>query len=120
MGIESVAVYSDFDRDALHVRVADQAVRIGPAPASESYLNIAAILEAARRTKADAIHPGYGFMAENPELAAACENAGIVFIGPRSSVIRAMGSKVEARKLAQEAGLQVVPSATEADFARIG
>src|SRR5579864_9012673 len=120
MGIESVAVYSEFDRHALHARMADQAVPIGGPAATDSYLSIPAILEAARRTRADAIHPGYGFLAENPELAAACENAGIVFIGPRSSVIRAMGSKVEARKLAQEAGLQVVPSATEADFARIG
>ncbi|HEY6350448.1 MAG TPA: biotin carboxylase N-terminal domain-containing protein [Candidatus Angelobacter sp.] len=134
MGIESVAVYSEFDRLALHVRMAEQAVPIGgPAPA-DSYLNIQAILAAAKRTHADAIHPGYGFLAENPELAAACENAGIVFIGPRSSVIRAMGSKVEARKLAQEAGLQVVPSvhgmphgapgqagqATEGDFAKVG
>src|SRR5215472_1785343 len=100
MGIESVAVYSEFDRHALHVRMADRAVPIGASPATESYLNIQAIMEAARQTRADAIHPGYGFLAENPELAAACESAGIVFIGPRSSVIRAMGSKVEARKLA--------------------
>ena len=120
MGIESVAVYSDFDRDALHVRMADQALRIGPAPSSESYLSIAAILEAARRAKADAIHPGYGFLAENPEFAAACEQTGIVFIGPRSQVIRAMGSKIEARKLAQEAGAPVVPEAQKEDFAAIG
>src|SRR5579864_7440606 len=127
MGIESVAVYSEFDRHALHARMADQAVPIGGPAATDSYLNIPAILEAARRTRADAIHPGYGFLAENPELAAACENAGIVFIGPRSSVIRAMGSKVEARKLAQEAGLQVVPSVhgmpgqvDEGDFAKVG
>jgi propionyl-CoA carboxylase alpha chain len=116
MGIETVAVYSDFDRDALHVRMADQAVRIGPAASSDSYLNIAAILEAARRTRADAIHPGYGFLAENPEFAAACEKAGIAFIGPRSSVIRAMGSKIEARRLAQAAGVPVVPEVTEKDF----
>lgn len=120
MGIESIAVYSEFDRHALHVRMADQAVPIGVSPATESYLNIPAIMAAAKRTHADAIHPGYGFLAENPELAAACENAGIVFIGPRSSVIRAMGSKIEARKLAQEAGLQVVPSANEEDFAKVG
>ena len=120
LGIESVAVYSDFDRDALHARMAGQAVRIGPAPASESYLNIAAILEAARRTQADAIHSGYGFLAENPDFAAACEQAEIAFIGPRSQVIRAMGSKIEARKLAQEAGVPVVPEAKENDFAGIG
>ena len=120
MGIESVAVYSDFDRNALHVRMADLAVRIGPAPASQSYLSIDAILKAARRTKADAIHPGYGFLAENPEFAAACEQAGIVFIGPRSEVIRALGSKIEARKLAEEAGEMVASGATEADYGDLG
>ena len=125
MGMESVAVYSDFDRDALHVRMADKAVPIGGSPATESYLNIEAIIQAAKRTRADAIHPGYGFLAENPELAAACESAAIAFIGPRPSVIRAMGSKTEARKLAQEAGVQVVPGfieegSTEEDFARCG
>src|SRR5215467_9080352 len=129
MGIESVAVYSDFDRHALHVRMADQAVPIGGSPATESYLNIEAIVAAARRTRADAIHPGYGFLAENPEFAAACENAGIIFIGPRSNVIRAMGSKIEARRLATEADVAVVPSipsipstqgTAEEDFARLG
>lgn len=109
MGIESVAVYSEFDRDALHVRLADSAVPIGPAAPRDSYLNIPAILSAARRSGAEAIHPGYGFLAENTEFAAACEDAGIIFIGPRSSVIRAMGSKIEARKLAQLAGVPVVP-----------
>src|SRR5262249_2879118 len=104
MGIESVAVYSDVDRHALHVRTADQAVPIGAAPPKESYLNIDAILTAAKKVRADAIHPGYGFLAENPEFAGACENAGIAFIGPRSNVIRAMGSKIEARKRAHEAG----------------
>src|SRR5947207_6053178 len=102
MGIETVAVYSEFDRDAPHVRMADRAVPIGAAAARESYLNIHAILEAARLTQAEAIHPSYGFLAENADFAAACENAGIVFIGPRSEVIRALGSKIEARKLAQE------------------
>jgi propionyl-CoA carboxylase alpha chain len=120
LGIESVAVYSDFDRDALHVRSADLAVWIGAAPPAESYLNIGAIIEAARRTQADAIHPGYGFLAENPQFAAACEQAGIVFIGPRSEVIRAMGSKIEARKLAQEAGVPVAPSGSHEDFTAIG
>src|SRR5712692_4786168 len=102
MGIETVAVYSDFDRNALHVRMADQAVPIGASAPRESYLNIGAILAAARRTDADAIHPGYGFLAENADFAAACEAAGIAFIGPRSDVIRAMGSKSNARSLAVE------------------
>src|SRR5512146_2864442 len=97
MGIESVAIFSEFDRDALHVRMADQAMLIGrPAP-RDSYLNIEAILKAARLSHADAIHPGYGFLAENADFAAACEREGIIFIGPRSSVIRALGSKDEGR-----------------------
>src|SRR5258708_5831820 len=116
MGIETVAVYSDFDRNALQVRLADQAAPIGASAPRESYLNIDAILAAARRTGADAIHPGYGFLAENAGFAAACENAGITFIGPRSTVIRAMGSKIEARKLAEEAGVPVVPAGTEKDY----
>ncbi len=122
MGIETVAVYSDFDRDALHVRMADQAVPIGAASPRESYLNIDSILEAARRSGADAIHPGYGFLAENADFAAACEQAGITFIGPRSAVIRSMGSKVEARKLAEQAGVPVVPATNEdgRDFSRVG
>jgi acetyl-CoA carboxylase biotin carboxylase subunit len=120
MGIETVAVYSDFDRDSLHVRSADLAVPIGPAPARESYLNIPQLLAAARRAGADAIHPGYGFLAENADFAAACEDAGLAFIGPRSNVIRVMGSKTEARKIAQEAGVPVAPSATEADFSKLG
>src|SRR5215469_12242526 len=120
MGIESVAVYSDFDRNALHVRSADQAVPIGSAAARESYLNIPQLLAGARLAGADAIHPGYGFLAENSDFAVACEEAGIAFIGPRSNVIRVMGSKAEARKIAQEAGVPVAPSATEADFSKLG
>src|SRR5579872_3197592 len=116
MGIEAVAVYSDFDCDAMHVRLADLAVRIGPSPARESYLNIDAILDAAKRTSSDAIHPGYGFLAENADFAAACENAGIAFIGPRSDVIRAMGSKTNARLLAEEAGVPVVPRPADGEF----
>ena len=99
MGIETVAVYSDVDCNALHVRMADQAVPIGGSASRESYLNIGAILSAARRAGADAIHPGYGFLAENAEFAAACEDARIVFVGPTSSVIRSMGSKSGARRI---------------------
>src|SRR6185437_14609132 len=109
MGIGTVAVYSQFDRDALHVRLADQAVPIGGAAAKESYLNIERIIAAAKLTGVDAIHPGYGFLAENAAFASACENAEMVFIGPRAEVIRALGSKSEARKLAQEAGVPAVP-----------
>jgi acetyl/propionyl-CoA carboxylase alpha subunit len=101
MGLETVALYSDFDHNALHVRLADQAVRIGPAAPRDSYLNIPAILAAARKTAADAIHPGYGFLAENADFASACEEAQIAFIGPSPRVIQSMGSKVAARKLAQ-------------------
>ncbi|MBZ5492490.1 MAG: biotin/lipoyl-binding protein [Acidobacteriia bacterium] len=119
MGIATAAVYSDFDRDALHVRLADQAVPIGSAQAKESYLNIEKIIAAARLTGADAIHPGYGFLSENAEFAAACEESGIVFIGPRADVIRTLGSKSEARKLALEAGVPVVPTPTENEFPKL-
>src|SRR5882672_12002619 len=108
-GIRSVAVYSDADRASLAVRMADEAIHIGPAPSSESYLRIDRILDAARRHGAEAIHPGYGFLSENAEFAAACESAGIVFIGPSSESIRRMGSKTAARRLAREAGVPVVP-----------
>ncbi|HET9838807.1 MAG TPA: biotin carboxylase N-terminal domain-containing protein, partial [Candidatus Angelobacter sp.] len=119
MGISSVAVYSDADRDALHVRVVDQAVPIGAAAPRESYLNIEKIIAAARKAGADAIHPGYGFLAENADFAAACEAAGIVFIGPRADVIRTMGSKIEGRKLAQAAGVPVVPEPAENEFPKL-
>ena len=119
MGIAIVAVYSDFDRDALHVRLADQAVPIGAAAAKESYLNIEKIIAAAKLTGADAIHPGYGFLSENADFASACEDAGIVFIGPRADVIKALGSKSEARKLAQEAGVPVVPTPAENEFPKL-
>jgi propionyl-CoA carboxylase alpha chain len=109
LGIAAVAVYSDADCGSPHVQDAGEAVRIGPAPSRDSYLNIAAIVEAARRTGADAIHPGYGFLAENADFAAACGDAGLVFIGPRPEAIRAMGSKIEARKIAESAGVPVIP-----------
>src|ERR1700739_27370 len=118
-GIETVAVYSDFDRDALHVRLADQAVPIGGPAAKESYLNIEKIIAAARLPRAEAIHPGYGFLAENAAFASACEDAGIAFIGPRASVIAALGSKSEARKLAQEAGVPVVHTPAENEFPKL-
>jgi len=109
LGIESVAVFSEADRAALHVREADYAVPIGPAPAAQSYLKIDHILDAAKRTGADAIHPGYGFFSENAGFARAVEGAGIVFIGPPPSAIERMGDKVEARKLMTAAGVPVVP-----------
>lgn len=116
LGIRSVAVYSDADRAALHVTLADEAVRIGPAAARESYLNQDAILDAARRTGADAIHPGYGFLAENAEFAAACAEAGICFVGPPAEAIRIMGAKDAARRRMQEAGVPVVPGADGEDL----
>ena len=119
MGIATVAVYSDFDSNALHVRLADQAVPIGDAQARDSYLHIEKIIAAARLTGADAIHPGYGFLAENAAFASACEDAGIAFIGPRARVIAALGSKSGARKLAQEAGVPVVPTPAENEFPKL-
>jgi propionyl-CoA carboxylase alpha chain len=109
LGIRSVAVYSDADADALHVREADEAVRIGPAPSAESYLRIDAILDACRRTGAEAVHPGYGFLSENAAFAEALEQAGIVFIGPTRSAVAAMGDKIESKKLAHKAGVNMVP-----------
>jgi len=115
MGIEAVAVYSDADAHALHVSMADRAVRIGPPPASASYLSSDAIIAAARDTGAEAVHPGYGFLAENHDFAFACANAGLVFIGPPGPVIQQMGSKIAARQLAARAGAPVVPGETPAD-----
>jgi acetyl-CoA carboxylase biotin carboxylase subunit len=109
LGIASVAVYSDADRASLAVGLADEAAYLGPSPSSESYLRIDRILEAAHRHKAEAIHPGYGFLSENAEFADACAAAGIVFIGPPAEAIRKMGSKVSARRLAIAAGAPVVP-----------
>ncbi len=109
LGVAAVAVYSDADRDALHVRMADQAESIGPAPASQSYLNVPAILAAAARTHADAIHPGYGFLAENPHFAAVCRTWGLDFIGPEPETIAQMGSKTAARQRMAQVGVPVVP-----------
>ncbi|HYN90757.1 MAG TPA: acetyl-CoA carboxylase biotin carboxylase subunit [Thermoleophilaceae bacterium] len=113
LGIASVAVYSEPDRGAPHVRRADEAYLLGPGPASESYLAVEKILDVAGRSGADAIHPGYGFLAENSAFARACEEAGIVFIGPPASAIDAMGSKTRAREIMVEAGVPIVPGTTE-------
>lgn len=111
-GVRSVAVFSDADADARHVREADTAVRIGPPPASESYLNVAALLEAARRTGAQAVHPGYGFLAENAGFAQACADAGLVFIGPPASAISLMGDKIRAKETVAAYGVPVVPGSS--------
>ena len=113
MQIASVAVFSDADRTSLHVRMADEAAWVGPSPSAESYLRVDRILDAARRHGAEAIHPGYGFLSENADFAAACEAAGIVFIGPSADSIRRMGSKTAARQMAIAAGAPVVPGAHE-------
>ena len=113
LAIASVAVYSETDRDTPHVRRADEAFNLGEGPAAENYLNVEKILDVARRTGAEAIHPGYGFLAENAPFAQACEDAGIVFIGPPASAIEAMGSKTRARELMKAAGVPIVPGTTE-------
>ena len=114
LGMEAVAVYSDVDAEAAHVRLADAAVRLGPAAPSESYLRIDAIIEAARSTGAEAIHPGYGFLAERSAFARAAEDAGIVFVGPTSATIEALGDKLNARRLAARVGVPAVPGTLEA------
>jgi acetyl-CoA carboxylase biotin carboxylase subunit len=127
MGIATVAVYSDCDRGALHVRMADEAWPVGPNPPRESYLRIDVIIDAARKSGADAVHPGYGFLAENEDFAAACRDAGLTFIGPSPEVITLMGSKTAARQAALRAGVSVVPGtdqpldehASDADVLRI-
>ncbi|MEN9851613.1 MAG: hypothetical protein RL128_1776, partial [Pseudomonadota bacterium] len=109
MGIKTVAVYSDADRNALHVSMADEAVHIGPAPANQSYIVIDKIMDAIAKTGAQAVHPGYGFLSENMNFAAALEKAGVVFVGPPSPAIEAMGDKITSKKIAQEAGVSTVP-----------
>jgi acetyl-CoA carboxylase biotin carboxylase subunit len=113
MGIKTVAVHSEADREALHVRYADEAVCIGPAPSAQSYLSIPAIISAAEITNVDAIHPGYGFLAESATFAKICEDCNIKFIGPRADVIAMMGDKVEARRTMQAAGVPILPGSPE-------
>ncbi|MFE1246431.1 acetyl/propionyl/methylcrotonyl-CoA carboxylase subunit alpha [Streptomyces sp. NPDC058735] len=117
MDVRSVAVFSDADADARHVREADTAVRIGPAPASESYLSVERLLEAAARTGAQAVHPGYGFLAENAAFARACAEAGLVFVGPPADAIALMGDKIRAKETVREAGVPVVPGGRDPDLA---
>jgi acetyl-CoA/propionyl-CoA carboxylase, biotin carboxylase, biotin carboxyl carrier protein len=113
MGIGSIAVYSEIDRDAPHVREADEAFLIGPAVPAESYLNIPKIIETAKEAGAEGIHPGYGFLAENADMARACDEAGITWIGPPPEAIEAMGSKTQAREIMEKAGVPIVPGSTE-------
>ena len=113
MGIQSVAVYSEADKEALFAKYADEAHFIGPAPATQSYLNMQKVIDAAKKSGADAIHPGYGFLAENPKFASACEQEGIIFIGPSSRVLALLGDKVAARREMIRAGVPVVPGTDE-------
>ena len=115
LGIRTTAVFSDADRNARHLAACDAAVRIGPAPAAESYLSVDRIVDAARKSGADAIHPGYGFLSEDPALSAACAGAGLTFIGPPADVIARFGSKINARRAAGDAGVQVVPGGEPED-----
>ena len=114
MGIQTVAVYSDADKDARHVKLADEAVRLGPAPSRESYLLGEKIIEACKQTGAQAVHPGYGFLSENEGFAKRCEEEGIAFIGPKSHSIAAMGDKIASKKLAGEAQVNTIPGYNDA------
>src|SRR5256884_7127637 len=109
LGIQSVAVFSEVDRKSLHVRLADEAYAIGPAPSRESYLRIDKLMDVARLAGCDALHPGYGFLAENPALARACREAGVTFIGPGPEAMRLLGNKIAAKRLAEQAGVPIVP-----------
>ena len=120
LGIASIAIHSEADSRAEHVKAADEAIGVGPAAAADSYLSIARIIQAAQASAADAIHPGYGFLSENAAFAAACEAAGITFVGPPATVIARMGSKIEARRLMTEAGVPVVPGETPDDQSDAG
>src|SRR5215471_19566883 len=113
LGIRSVAVFSDVDRKSLHVRLSDEAYRIGPAASRESYLCVDKIMDVARRAGCDAIHPGYGFLAENPHLARACSDAGLIFIGPSAEAMEALGSKTAGRQLARRSDVPTVPGTND-------
>jgi acetyl-CoA carboxylase, biotin carboxylase subunit len=117
LGVAAVAVYSDADESALHVRHADEAVRIGPPPAGKSYLDVEALIDAAKETGAEAVHPGYGFLAENAAFATACREVGLTFVGPSAEAIEKMGNKSAARRLAREAKVPVVPGSDDASSA---
>ena len=120
MGLRTIAVYSDADAQALHVRDADTAARIGGAAPRESYLNIVAIIDAARRTRADSVHPGYGFLAENADFAQAVLDAGLVWVGPPPAAVRQMGDKAQAKRIAREASVRTIPGAEPADQSNAG
>ncbi len=111
LGVQTVAVHSTADADSLHVQFADEAVCVGPAPSKNSYLDIRALMSAAEVTGCDAVHPGYGFLSENPGFAQVVEKLGMKFIGPRSEMLRLMGNKVQARNFAEQAGLPLLPGA---------
>ena len=113
MGIETVAVYSEADKEALHTQLADEAICIGPAPSSDSYLSMERIISATLVSGADAIHPGFGFLSENSKFAQLCEKCGIIFIGPDSSVIASLGNKSVARNTMESAGVPVIPGSKE-------
>src|ERR671928_1332290 len=119
LGIEAVAVYSTADADALHVRLADRAVRIGPPPANESYLKIPTIVAAAMTTGCDAVHPGYGFLSENADFVRACEDNDLVFVGPPADVMEKMGDKAQAKVEMRAAGVPLVPGTDAAELSEI-